>query len=57
MTCANCRADLPLGQGGRVGGRWICCAHCLFHPLGCRCRYGELGIAETFLDPDPEPLP
>jgi len=24
-----------------------CCPACVFNPLGCRCRFGELGVAET----------
>lgn len=25
----------------------VCCAHCVMNPLGCRCKFGELGVAET----------
>jgi hypothetical protein len=45
-TCANCRAVVEK-CGRDPEGRPICCAACLFHPLGCRCRFGELGVAET----------
>lgn len=27
-----------------------CCIACAFHPLGCRCRFGELGMEETWWD-------
>lgn len=33
-------------------GRRICCAHCVFNPLGCRCKYGEWNVAETYQDPE-----
>lgn len=49
--CSNCKADVPNpGRGPR--GEIICCPHCVFNPLGCRCQYGEFGVAETFEDPD-----
>jgi hypothetical protein len=53
-TCDNCGAKLPLDQpiGRLPDGRRICCAHCIFNPLGCRCKYGEYGVAETYQDPD-----
>lgn len=52
-TCDNCQAKVPDGQGGLDrNGRFICCPHCVFNPLGCRCQYGEYGVAETFEDPD-----
>jgi hypothetical protein len=22
-------------------GRLVCCEHCVFNPLGCRCCYGD----------------
>lgn len=52
--CDNCGAGLPEGKGGyeSLHGRFICCPHCLFNPLGCRCKYGEYGVAETYQDPD-----
>jgi len=28
-------------------GEAYCCAHCLLNPLGCRCKFGQLGVAET----------
>lgn len=44
--CRNCGAPAtgndPLGP--------ICCAHCAFNPLGCRCRFGETGVPETIID-------
>ena len=47
-TCDNCGATLPNDQGGRdQRGAWICCPHCMFNPLGCRCQYGEYGVEET----------
>lgn len=50
--CANCKAKLPDDKGG-IGPnrRVICCAHCMFNPLGCRCKYGEFDVAETYRDP------
>jgi len=46
--CQNCHAQVPEGQGGRdAEGRFICCIHCVFNPLGCRCEFGEFGVAET----------
>jgi hypothetical protein len=43
--CANCGAPDAIATDSE--GRPICCAHCLFNPLGCRCRFGEPGVAET----------
>lgn len=52
-TCDNCGAKLPENQGGDgPNGAFICCPHCIFNPLGCRCKYGEFGVAETYEDPD-----
>lgn len=45
-TCANCKAEVPK-VGTDPHGNPICCAACLFNPLGCRCKYGELGVLET----------
>jgi len=42
--CRNCGATAT----GNDSLGPICCAHCAFNPLGCRCKYGELGVAETF---------
>lgn len=33
-------------------GRKLCCAHCVFNPLGCRCKYGDFNVAETYQDPE-----
>lgn len=50
-TCDNCGAQVE--KCGRMSdGRKICCAHCVFNPLGCRCKYGEYDVAETYEDPD-----
>lgn len=52
MQCYNCEATIT-GVGGQDSkGRWVCCPHCVFNPLGCRCRFGEHGVPETYL-PDP----
>ncbi len=52
--CSNCKAEIPEDNGGAgLHGEFICCAHCLFNPLGCRCQYGELGVPETYVDPEP----
>lgn len=54
MTCENCGAT---GEnfGKDTRGKVICCPACLFNPLGCRCKYGEYGVSETYTpydDPD-----
>lgn len=49
--CDNCGAVVE--QCGRdFRGRKICCPDCMFNPRGCRCRFGEFGVAETYVDPD-----
>ncbi len=54
--CDNCHADVP-ELGKTSWGQRICCPSCAFNPLGCRCKYGEFGMAETYQDdfypPDP----
>lgn len=56
-TCHNCKAECPT-CGTDPHGKPICCAGCLFNTLGCRCKYGEFGVLETFVpdfdedDPD-----
>lgn len=45
MICENCNANVPKVYQG-ADGRKYCCPHCLFNPLGCRCQFGELGVAE-----------
>lgn len=45
MICENCKADVPKIYEGS-DGRKYCCSACLFYPLGCRCKFGELGIAQ-----------
>jgi hypothetical protein len=25
----------------------MCCAHCAFNPLGCRCKYGEFEVPQS----------
>lgn len=48
--CSNCGAEVEkCGRGPR--GEKICCAACLFDPMGCRCKYGEYGVVETYRDP------
>lgn len=45
--CDNCNAEVPEGKGGiSSDGRFICCVHCVFNPLGCRCKFKEYGVAE-----------
>ena len=44
--CANCGAVVP-NPGRDCDGRVICCPACLFNPLGCRCEWGDYGVAET----------
>lgn len=50
-TCDNCGAlfyaERPVHD---PHGRTICCAHCVFNPLGCRCKYGEFNVAEDWWD-------
>lgn len=54
MTCSNCKTEVPEGKGGKgPTGEFFCCASCLFNPLGCRCKYGEFGVAETYVDTKP----
>lgn len=48
--CANCGA--PNATGLAADGRVICCPACVFNPLGCRCRFGEPGVAETVPYPE-----
>lgn len=56
MVCSNCKAEVPDGKGGRGSrGEFICCEHCYFNPLGCRCKYGEFGIPETGIALYPAP--
>lgn len=43
--CENCGAKTQR-CGTAPDGKKICCAHCMFHPLGCRCKWGEYGVAE-----------
>jgi hypothetical protein len=45
LACENCGAVVP--NPGRMDGRVICCAACVFNPLGCRCEFGEFGKEET----------
>lgn len=48
-VCDNCHAKVPELHKTSWGQR-ICCPHCAFSPLGCRCKYGEFGMAETYQD-------
>jgi ribosomal protein S26 len=51
--CDNCGAEIPVEKMGKDSqGRNICCAACIFDPMGCRCKYGEYGVVETYSDPD-----
>lgn len=43
MICDNCRADVPKTYESS-DGRHYCCAGCIFHPLGCRCKFGDFGV-------------
>jgi len=45
MNCDNCKAEVNKTYKGSNGANY-CCVNCWFHPLGCRCRFGELGVAE-----------
>ena len=45
MNCENCGADVPKLYVGS-DGRKYCCPGCLFHPLGCRCKFGEFGMVQ-----------
>ena len=51
VVCSNCEGLIPAehfcGTNGPMGR--VCCAACVVHPLGCRCRYGEYGVEETML--------
>lgn len=52
-TCENCGAKVPAAMGGWLNGtKFVCCPVCVFHPTGCRCRFGEFAMQETYLDPD-----
>lgn len=42
----TCQCGAP-ATGMGADGRAYCCPACLFNPLGCRCKYGEPGVAET----------
>jgi hypothetical protein len=46
FVCQNCGAEVPELHRTTMG-QSVCCIHCVFNPLGCRCKYGELGVAET----------
>lgn len=47
-TCTNCRAKFLAEEGPRDAlGHRICCAHCIWNPTGCRCKYGEFNQPET----------
>jgi hypothetical protein len=38
--CDNCGARVP-ELSTCSDGRLVCCEHCVFNPLGCRCCYGD----------------
>ena len=47
----KCQCGAP-AKGEMANGEPRCCATCAFHPLGCRCRYGdppntECGVLES----------
>lgn len=46
MRCENCGADVPKLFKSSEGTN-LCCPHCIWNHLGCRCQYGEIGVAET----------
>ena len=46
IRCDNCGAMFLHERSPSWRGRTICCAHCVFNPLGCRCKYGEFDVAE-----------
>ena len=47
QTCDNCGAKVPITWQGSDGRRY-CFLHCAMHPLGCRCKYGEIGVKQEF---------
>lgn len=54
--CENCRASVPRLRETSDGKR-VCCPACVYNPLGCRCKYGQLGVAEwrDYSDPAADP--
>lgn len=52
-SCENCGAEVPVIKV-TTDGKLICCAHCLFHPLVCRCRFGEFGKKQEYGDEWPD---
>jgi hypothetical protein len=50
--CYNCGATVEK-CGRDAEGRPICCIYCAFNPLGCRCKYGEFGVAQDYASYDP----
>lgn len=46
QQCENCGATVEK-CGTATDGKKYCCIECVFNPLGCRCKYGEYGVAET----------
>jgi len=44
--CPSCGAWVKK-LGTASDGSKFCCVHCCFNPLGCRCRFGHIGVAET----------
>jgi len=52
QICQNCGAKCKDEFVGEMDGKIICCVHCAFNPLGCRCKYGEYGVAEEFIYDD-----
>jgi hypothetical protein len=56
MICENCRANVPKLVES-ADGRKLCCVHCLFNPLGCRCKFGDLGVVEDYVHFEEEDYP
>lgn len=47
VRCDNCGAMVPASRMGTdPRERRVCCIHCVFNPEGCRCRFGEYGVAQ-----------
>lgn len=46
--CELCGALVPkCGTMNDDAKTKVCCPECAFNPLGCRCKFGEYGVAET----------
>jgi hypothetical protein len=56
MICENCGANVPKVYQSS-DGRYYCCAGCLFHPNGCRCKYGDFGMVQDDIPYEEEDYP